>query len=303
MKYLSVIKQSVCLLLLVFWASSCIKEDLDACYKLTLSVHNAKGDDVTTLKENNVENATIYIFDENQKLLATRTLDKEFIISRKEITLTDYPANSKLHIVAWGNLAGGNQDVANAKELNDLTVMLRRQNELAKSPDKLFYGNKDVELNDASTVVGGNQEIVIRCKVGDITMDTRGLENVRRVRNLKSTDEFNFYMDRTLSGFDHAGQLIGDSVYYNPDYQPAVESRNDIETIEPNNVVTGEKLKFRLEMGGKELAMIDTDDTGKPISTTVENNTHVRFTFGEDGTVSVKVKVTPWGTVDDDIEF
>lgn len=301
MKYLSVIKQSIGLLLLAVLAVSCIKEDLDACYKLTLSVQNAKGDDVTELGV--VTNATIYIFDDNQKLLATRTLDKEFITSRKEITLTDYPGDSKLHIVAWGNLAGGHQDVTNAKELTDLKVMLKNQNELAQSPDKLYYGNKDVELNDASTVTGGNQEIVVRCKVGDITMDTRGLENVRRLRNLKSTDEFGFYMDRTLSGFDHAGQLIGDSVYYNPDYQPAVKSQNDIETIEPNNVVTGEKLKFRLEMGGQELAVRDTDDDGNPFYTTEENNTHVRFTFDEDGNVSVKVKVTPWGTVDDNIEF
>lgn len=303
MKYLSVIKRSVYpfLLMLAVLVSSCIKEDLDACYKLTLKVENAKGDDITTL-DGEVKSALLFVYDENGKLLEKRSLDEAFITSRKEILL-DYPANKNLHIVAWGNAEEGNQELKESDELSQLAITLKSQNDLAQSPDRLYYGNKDVTTVGNGTVSGGDQEIVIRCKVGTITMETIGLENVKRLKGLKSTTGLNFYMDRTLNTFNAEGTLVGDSVYYNPDNQTKAATPADIETIDPNNVVAGENLTFRLNLGGNNEYTRTTDDDNKPFATAIENNTHVQFIFGEDGTLSVKVKVTPWGVVDDDVEL
>lgn len=305
MKHIAFIKQTFIFLVgaLVVLLTGCIKEDLGECNRLTLKVVNADNNDITPL--GNVSKASLYIFDENKTLLEKRILDMDFIINRKTIEL-DYPVGKKLTLVAWGNLGDQNQMVTNVKTLEELSVMLKSQNSLAQSPDSLFYGNKQVITSELG-VAGGNQEIVIVPKIGSITVETQGLDFALKhygLKSLKSANEFNFYMNRTKSGFDYNGTIIGDSVYYNP--EGALVS-NEWKTKKNNNTCTGENLSFSIEVNGQELGTVDrfenkNGETG-PLAVNAYENTHVVIQFGEDGTVSARMKITPWGTVDDDIDF
>ena len=125
MKHIAFIKQSFLLVAVALAAmlTGCIKDELAECSKLTLKVEGLNGTDITDITGLGlVEDATLYIFDENKKLLETRKLDKDFILSKEAIKLDNYPDNTKLNIIAWGNLEGGNQAVTDPKQLEDLKV-------------------------------------------------------------------------------------------------------------------------------------------------------------------------------------
>jgi Fimbrillin-A associated anchor proteins Mfa1 and Mfa2 len=304
MKYRLFAKKSLFLALaaLAITLASCIKEDLDECYKFTLVVHNHKGDDITP--QGTVSQATLFVFDETGKFLEKRDLDRDFIVGRKVIEL-NYPENQKLHCVAWGNLKG-NQQVSNATKADDLTVSLIMKNDMAQAPDSLFFGSKDVTVL-GNGVAGGNQEIVVVPKTGTIEMVTIGLDNeIAWNEGLRASSEVatcQFYMDRTKSKFDSQGNLMGDSVSYNPD---GTWKSGEWETPKPQSFVEGQNMVGTLTVNGRSYPVTKglTDD-GKEenIDVLVFQNKLVQFQFDEQGQLSVRIKVTPWGVVEDDPEL
>lgn len=304
MKHRSIAKQylSLAVGLFAFLATGCIKEDLEECYKLTLKVENAKGDDITASGD---VAASLFIFDENYNFLEKRKLDNQFVASRQEIVL-DYPESRQLHIVAWGNegtVDSDNQEIIDGQAIEDLKLMLKTNQDLAQSPDALYYGNRLVTTK-AGGGIASNDTVVIRIKTGTISMQTEGLQYALNKYSLRSTGECDFLMNRTLSGYDYQGEQIGDSVYYNPDGKWDDATQTEWVSVKNENVCYGENLGFSLKIGETELAYRDRDDNGDPINIQVGDNTHVIFQFGEDGTlVSLKVEVRPWSEVDDNIEF
>lgn len=97
MKHITFIKQSLLLVATALAAmlTGCIKDDLAECSKLTLKVEGLNGTDITDITSLGlVEDATLYIFDENKKLLETRNLDKDFILAKEVIKLDNYPDNT-----------------------------------------------------------------------------------------------------------------------------------------------------------------------------------------------------------------
>lgn len=302
MKHKSITRQylSLAIALFAIFATGCIKEDLEECYKLTLKVENAKGDDITASGD---VAASLFIFDENYNFLESRKLDNQFVASRQEIVL-DYPESRNLHIVAWGNegtVDSDNQTITSGQVIEDLKLMLKSNQSLAQSPDALYYGNRLVTTK-AGGGIASNDTVVIRIKTGTITMETQGLQNALKKYALRSAADCEFFMDRTLSGYDYQGQQIGDSVYYNPEGKWDDKSQTEWVSSKAENVCYGDNLAFSLSVAGTQLGYRNTDDDGNPLNITVGDNTHVIFIFGDDGSlVSLKVEVRPWGEVDDDI--
>lgn len=289
----------VCLLGVL--ATSCIQEDLDACYTLRLKAENIKGEDITGTGY--VSTASLYIFDENQNYLETRTLDKDFIVSHDEIVLDNYPAHRKLNIVAWGNVnvLGERQDVSESERIEELKVMLKSQNGQAMLPDSLYYGIEQVQ-----TKAGGiteNKEIVVRPKVGSVTIETINLKFGLRRYDIASVKDCDFYLNRTLSGFDYQGAQIGDSVYYNPASVASDKNLGEWVTPELQTACPGTDLGVSLDINGINLGSAVADVNGDPIVTKAGENTHIVLEFAEDGTLSARVQVRPWGEVNDHIEF
>lgn len=304
MKHNTIIKQllfpALCVLGLL--STSCIHEDLDECYTLRLRAENIKGEDVTSSRY--VSTASLYIFDENLNYLETRVLDEDFIASHEEIVLDNYPANRKLNIVAWGNVnvLGDKQDVSETERIEDLKVMLKSQNSLAVMPDSLYYGIEQVQTK-ASGGITENKEIVIHPKVGSVTIETINIEYGLRKHNISSVRDCDFYLDRTLSGFDYQGEQIGDSVYYNPLSVPSDVNPGEWKTPNLQTACPGDGLGVSLDVNGISLGSAVVDDKGNPIVTRAGENTHIVLEFAEDGTLSARVQVRPWGEVNDHIEF
>lgn len=304
MKHISSTKQGLWIALIawVILAAGCIKEELDACYKLRLKVER-KGNDITS--SGYVSNASLYIFDEKLNYLETRRLDKDFIVARKVIELP-YPENRKLNIVAWGNETNGRQDITEAERIEEFKVMLKSQNGLAQTPDSLYYGIKQV-VTKAGGIADADAEIVIRPKVGTFKVQTSGLEYKLRSLGMKAAGEMDFNMDRTLSGFDYQGKLIGDSVYYVP-RSGWNDSQKEWITPEEETMCAGENLKVKLNMGdltlGTATEAIDSQ-TGEigPIKCREGELTEVIIEFAPDGSLSARMRITPWGAVRDSIKF
>lgn len=279
-------------------ATSCIREDLDQCYTLKLKVENIKGDDITEYGW--MESTDLYIFDENLNYLEKRSLDKNFIRSRNEIVLDGYTADRSLRIVAWGNVnaLGEKQSVSEAQTIEDLKVMLKSQDGLAVTPDSLYYGSEQV-LTKAGGVAK-ETEIVIRPKVGTVTIETRGLQEQLGRMGLRSSADCDFYLNNTLSGFDYRGTQIGDSVYYNPE---GAWNESGVEWITPTmqTACPGQDMAVSISANGVSLGSAKVDENGDPIYTSAGENTHLILEWGEGGTLSVRATVRPWGVVEEDI--
>lgn len=314
MKHIAFIKQSFLLVAVALAAmlTGCIKDELAECSKLTLKVEGLNGTDITDITGLGlVEDATLYIFDENKKLLETRKLDKDFILSKEAIKLDNYPDNTKLNIIAWGNLEGGNQAVTDPKQLEDLKVQLKSSADgFAQSPDSLYFGTKEV-TSLGSGIVGGDGLVVIRLKTGTYTIKTLGLNNALRSYGLKSAADFDFYINRTLNTHDNKGALTGDSVAYNPEgtYDTAQEwlTTGVIDQARfggKQNSFAGEDLGISISSkDGRINKTVYVDDNGDPFEIPEGGRLDVLLLFGEDGTVSAKMRITPWGVVEEDIIF
>ncbi len=316
MKNISSIKSLFLLLLLMLAPlTGCINETLDECpsppppteYALRIKVVNAKGDDITPLGE--VKHSTIFVFDDQANLLEKRRVDEASIINRDEIDLSNYPVGKTLYIVGWGNLSETNQILNEVNSLSDLKIYLKEKTEgIAQEPDSLFFGLDEEVITAEVGIVGQDQELVLAPKTGTIKIETRGLANAVPDDNLRaetSDPNFDFYMTDTQSGFDDKGNQIGDKLRYNPDGQLTAK---EWVTTHDYNVCPGNGLRVSIDMNQKELGGItealnvDTGEYGK-ISTSAGKRTYVIIYFGEDGSVSAKMKITDWGVVDDNIEF
>lgn len=279
--------------------TSCIQENLLACYKLTLKAENARGDDVTGAA---LADASLYVFDEDYKYLETVRMTEEQIRNRKEIRL-NYPEDRNLHVIAWGNLSGQNQTVTESELIEELKVMLKSRNGLAQKPDDLFYGNRLV-MTKAGGGLAGNDTIVVRPKLSQVNIITQNIGYALK-KNFPSATigeiECNYYVNRTLSGFDYQGKLTGDSVYYRPD----ADWDANKEYVAPNyRMCAGENLNVELTAANRSLAVATHDDYGAPLVAPEAAVLYVVLRFGEDGALlSVRQAIRPWGTVDDNIEF
>lgn len=279
--------------------TSCIQENLLACYKLTLKAENANGEDVTGSA---LADASLYVFDENYEYLQTVRMTEGQIRNREEIRL-NYPEDRNLHVIAWGNLSGQNQTVTESELIEGLKVQLKSRNGLAQKPDDLFYGNRLVETK-AGGALSRNDTIVVRPKLSQVNIITQNIKYALN-KQFPSTPiddiDCNYQVNRTLSAFDYQGKLIGDSVYYHPD----ADWDKNKEYFAPNyRMCAGENLSIELSADNHTLAVATKDDYGKPLVAPEARILYVVLIFGEDGALlSVRQTIRSWGTVDDHIEF
>lgn len=285
---------TLCAMVLVF--TGCIKEDMDDCkyYTVQLKVENLKGGDIT--ESGIVSEATLFIFDADNKYLDKVSVNAETIRNRDFIEL-DYPSSSKLNVVAWGGLAGQNQDVTDAQIISDLQVNLQKEGNIANSPDSLYHGTKTV-LTRSSEGQTINQEIVIRKKVGSVQVRTIGIEYANvptKAGEGVDPDNFTYIVDKTPSGFDYQGNEIGDSVSYSP--EPFVEETTGYLETAKSNVIPSDKIGVSLKgSDGKEIYYVDKDNDNEPLKVDVGEDRLIIVQLGEDGNVvSVKSYVRNWG--------
>lgn len=325
MKHISFMKCNLLVVLcaLAMLSTSCINEELDACKnnKLIFKVENFRGDDITL--QGLVQDASLYIFDENQNFVEERKLDFDFIMNRKEIELLNYPSNQKLYIVAWGNLGDQTkQSMTKAEKLEDLKLVLKSENGVTQGdPDSLYYGQKEVITLDGT--VEKTDTIPVRIRIGTYTIKTIGLENAPKALKLKAgNNQFDFGMTNTLDAYDYQGKEAGEQVTYIPlskeDNREGFEwiTSGELVAVQPGaklrggkqNAFTADGLAVTIFQDGEVLKTVTEAEDEKtsevvPINIRQGENRDIFIVFEKDGSISARIRVTPWGVVDDEIEF
>lgn len=290
-------------------ATGCIREDLDACpsgkHQLTVKVINPSGDDIT--EGGNVQDAAVYIFDENYDHLLTKKLSATDVVGRLKIDL-DYPEGTKLNVVAWGNSFQGNENVTEGQIIQELKVALKAQGEKANLPDELYYG-KELVLTKTEEVEVVDT-VTIKIKIGRIILGTENLPAAIRkaqiAKGLKADGDVthcDLNVERTLSVYNHDGVLEGDSVYYMP--IGSFQEDGEWWTV-TENLAAGEKLKASIDAGSGLVTQTETIDhrDGSPITIVEGGNKEVLFRWNGDGDfIGIEVTVRPWGYIRQSVDW
>lgn len=288
-----------------FMATGCVNENLEGCHTLTLKVVNAKGDDITGSGE--AAAACIFVFDANYKYLQTIEMNEDEIVNRREIVV-NYPKNSKLHFVAWGNAYTDDYVITKGQTIEEFQLQLASQGGLATAQgQELYYGSREIATGLFTPLQ--DEEIVIAPKTASVYMWTQGLSNYHdklKRDGLRSDDgapfDCEFYLDKTLSKYNHAGTLEGDSVYYNPAGEWTDPAYSDWRTPDFYKIFAGENMSAALELDGQVFDTVLTDDEGNPISPKETEEVLVVFIWADDGSyLGTRVKVRPWSYLDDPI--
>lgn len=282
-------------------ATSCITEDLDGCYTLTVKVLNLNGDDITIGSAEDVKDVSVFIFDEAGKYLETVKMTSAEIITRTPIEI-NYPSTAKLQIVAWGNVAGNEQTLVSGQTIDDLKIQLKKTNDYADYPAELYFGDEAVSLKSGTLIK--NEEVPIQLCVGKLQMWTNGLQYCLAANpGLRADEAFNFYFERGLDELNSKGEVQGSETTYAP--EGALTVAEEWEMPELETVLPGEELAGSFYINGVfEQQSLRDYITDEELRVEAGKETLVEFVWGPGGEyLGVRIKVRPWGYIEEEIEW
>ena len=180
--------------------------EAQAPFSLVLKAYS-NNKDITA--NGDVENTTLFVFDQNNDFFKQVTVDRTYLLQAKPIEIS-CPGSSKITVVAWSGVSGENEMISNMSQANiisDLQVSLKQNNGVAAGlAGDLFYGQ--VTIN--RTTKAAAQEMKIERKVAAVSLVTKGI-----VKMYDSKEGNYFYkVKRTKGSFDYNGQTTGSDIEY-----------------------------------------------------------------------------------------
>ena len=182
-------------------------EKTDASFSVVLKAYSDNKD--ITVK-GDVDQTTLFVFDQNNDFYKQVTLDRTYLLQAKPVEIS-CPGSKQITVVAWAGLSSENEEISAMSQANiisDLQVSLKQNNGVAATlPGDLFYGQ--VTLKSASTKSGA-ETLKIERKVSSISLITKSVIKVL------DSKEGNFYykVKNTKGSFNHNGELTGDNIEY-----------------------------------------------------------------------------------------
>lgn len=215
---------AVCTLITMVAFASC-SADSDSSYGIDDSVINsasskteapfsvvlkAYSDNKDITVKGDVDQTTLFIFDQSGDFYKQMTVDRTYLLQAKPIEIA-CPGSDQITVVAWAGLSGENENISALNQANiisDLQVSLKQNNGVAASlPGDLFYGQ--VTLKSTSTKAS-SETLKIERKVSSVSLITKGV-----IKVLDSRDgNFYYKIKKTKSSFNHNGELIGEDIEY-----------------------------------------------------------------------------------------
>ena len=215
---------AVCTLITMVAFASC-SADSDSSYGIDDSVINsasskteapfsvvlkAYSDNKDITVKGDVDQTTLFIFDQSGDFYKQMTVDRTYLLQAKPIEIA-CPGSDQITVVAWAGLSGENENISALNQANiisDLQVSLKQNNGVAASlPGDLFYGQ--VTLKSTSTKAS-SETLKIERKVSSVSLITKGV-----IKVLDSRDgNFYYKIKKTKSSFNHNGELTGEDIEY-----------------------------------------------------------------------------------------
>ena len=173
-------------------------------------VLKAYSDNKDITVKGDVDQTTLFIFDQSGDFYKQMTVDRTYLLQAKPIEIA-CPGSDQITVVAWAGLSGDNENISALNQANiisDLQVSLKQNNGVAASlPGDLFYGQ--VTLKSTSTKAS-SETLKIERKVSSVSLITKGV-----IKVLDSRDgNFYYKIKKTKSSFNHNGELTGEDIEY-----------------------------------------------------------------------------------------
>ena len=173
-------------------------------------VLKAYSDNKDITVKGDVDQTTLFIFDQSGDFYKQMTVDRTYLLQAKPIEIA-CSGSDQITVVAWAGLSGDNENISALNQANiisDLQVSLKQNNGVAASlPGDLFYGQ--VTLKSTSTKAS-SETLKIERKVSSVSLITKGV-----IKVLDSRDgNFYYKIKKTKSSFNHNGELTGEDIEY-----------------------------------------------------------------------------------------
>ena len=292
---------AVCTLIAMIAFASC-SADSDSSYGIDDSVINsasskteapfsvvlkAYSDNKDITVKGDVDQTTLFIFDQSGDFYKQMTVDRTYLLQAKPIEIA-CPGSDQITVVAWAGLSGENENISALNQANiisDLQVSLKQNNGVAASlPGDLFYGQ--VTLKSTSTKAG-TETLKIARKVSSVSLITKGV-----IKVLDSKDgNFYYKIKKTKSSFNHNGELTGEDIEY---IIPA--TMNDKGNVVADNTTILPASDITIELYKDDKMILSSENVKNLEKVSINEGELSELTFDLSKN-SGNIVVADWGTV------
>lgn len=285
-------------LTLILSSACCIKEDLSVCPRpFQLSVKAVDADDKDITASGAVREVVMFVFDEKGMVMEAFKLSAEQIKQKTPVLVeVPYPGSKTLTCTAWGNLDGSVDfpTIKSVKKKQDLYVKLKSTDGIANPPSELFSGSLEIPVEFGGLEQGKPQTVVIRHKVASVRIVARKLSP-------EVVPSVSFVLKESPDTYDPNGQLTGEMVSYKPpfSFDAAGQWVTPIFNTFPDT--NGKTYVLELYWDGKLKKTFTHGTDGTPMVPQLGRLLNIIIDVEAD--VAVKVVVTPWGVVYQDVEY
>lgn len=259
-------------------------EKTDAPFSVVLKAYSDNKD--ITVK-GDVDETTLFVFDENNDFYKQVTLDRTYLLQAKPVEIS-CPGSKQITVVAWAGLSSENEEISAMSQANiisDLQVSLKQNNGVAATlPGDLFYGQ--VTLKSASTKSSA-ETLKIERKVSSISLITKSVIKVL------DSKEGNFYykVKNTKSSFNHNGELTGEDIEY---IIPATLNQKGNVVAENTTILPASNITVELYKDDKMILSSENVKNLEKVSVNEGELSELTFDLSRN---SGNIVVTDWGTV------
>ncbi|KKB52133.1 hypothetical protein HMPREF1212_00274 [Parabacteroides sp. HGS0025] len=259
-------------------------EKTDASFSVVLKAYSDNKD--ITVK-GDVDQTTLFVFDQNNDFYKQVTLDRTYLLQAKPVEIS-CPGSKQITVVAWAGLSSENEEISTMSQANiisDLQVSLKQNNGVAATlPGDLFYGQ--VTLKSASTKSGA-ETLKIERKVSSISLITKSVIKVL------DSKEGNFYykVKNTKGSFNHNGELTGENIEY---IIPATLNAKGNVVAENTTILPASNITVELYKDDKMILSSENVKNLEKVSVNEGELSELTFDLSRN---SGNIVVTDWGTV------
>ena len=259
-------------------------EKTDASFSVVLKAYSDNKD--ITVK-GDVDQTTLFVFDQNNDFYKQVTLDRTYLLQAKPVEIS-CPGSKQITVVAWAGLSSENEEISAMSQANiisDLQVSLKQNNGVAATlPGDLFYGQ--VTLKSASTKSGA-ETLKIERKVSSISLITKSVIKVL------DSKEGNFYykVKNTKGSFNHNGELTGENIEY---IIPATLNAKGNVVAENTTILPASNITVELYKDDKMILSSENVKNLEKVSVNEGELSELTFDLSRN---SGNIVVTDWGTV------
>lgn len=259
-------------------------EKTDAPFSVVLKAYSDNKD--ITVK-GDVDETTLFVFDQNNDFYKQVTLDRTYLLQAKPVEIS-CPGSKQITVVAWAGLSSENEEISAMSQANiisDLQVSLKQNNGVAATlPGDLFYGQ--VTLKSTSTKSSA-ETLKIERKVSSISLITKSVIKVL------DSKEGNFYykVKNTKGSFNHNGELTGEDIEY---IIPATLNQKGNVVAENTTILPASNITVELYKDDKMILSSENVKNLEKVSVNEGELSELTFDLSRN---SGNIVVTDWGTV------